>query len=283
MLLRVIKNCNQNCVFCSFDEKKTDRQENLASLAAKEKKGPGLIQISGGEPLLCRPQDLLDFCGRLVKKGKTIEFQTNGTLVESFPPAYLSKLVRLISARKGYFNINFSAADAKADLKITGLKEAFLKRLKAVKILKSLKAAIRLTFVINSINYKTLKSFAVLAAGLKPDLIQFSFVKGQGSASGKKNIIPSYESVSPFLMAAMEILEGKKINFEIDHMPCCHLGRFWRFNVDVDKALKGLDGPHKSEKIHVKQCGGCGLRKVCFGPRKDYLKVRKFRKGRIAL
>lgn len=283
MLLRVIKKCNQNCVFCSFDGKKTDKQEPLAYLAAMQKNGPGLVQISGGEPLLCQPQQLINFCDALVKKGKTIEFQTNGTLIESLPWAYFSKLVSLISQNNGYFNINFSASDAKTDLKITGLNRGFLKRLKAIKMLKKAKAKIRFTFVINSLNYKTLKSFAILSAGIKPNLIQFSFVKGQGKASGKRSIIPLYESVSPFLIEAIEILESKKINFEIDHIPCCHLGRFWRFNVDVNKAIKGQDGPHKREKIHVKQCVGCELRKVCFGPRKDYLKIRKFKKGKISL
>ncbi|NLI09633.1 MAG: radical SAM protein [Elusimicrobia bacterium] len=281
MLLRVKKNCNQKCVFCSFDSKKENARYSFSALAQSLPEGKELIQISGGEPLLCDPVELLKLCVFLCKKGKTIEFQTNAVLLPQLSENYVKKLADIINLSKGYFNINFSSADADTDYKITRTKNAFDFRLKAVKKIKKLKVPLRLTFVVNSLNFTSLEKFARLALSLKPDLVQFSFVKGQGSAFGKKRLIPPYEKVSPYIIKAMEILSGKGINFEADHIPSCHLGKFWRKNVDTQKALSKIKGPHMSEKKHVGECLNCEIRNLCFGPRKDYLKIRKFKKGKI--
>lgn len=282
MLVRVKGNCNQRCFFCSFDEKKEGgnpgRDQWLKSIGQER-----LVQISGGEPLLCDPVELISFCAELVRKGRRIELQTNGVLIDSIDRSLLKKLISVIKISGGYFNINFSSPDAACDFKITGLKGAFDRRLRGVKLLKRLGSRIRLTCVINSRNYRVLPACAGLFIRLKPDLVQFSFVKGIGKASGRRNVIPAYERVSPYLQQSMLKLEEKKINFEVDHIPCCHLGRFWQKNVDVEKIRRGISGPHLMEKAKTAACRGCELGRLCPGPRKDYVEARVFKKGKIVL
>ena len=81
----------------------------------------------------------------------------------------------------------------------------------------------------------------------------------------------------------MEVLEKNRVSFEVDHIPCCHLGRFWKKNVDIEKMKKGLNGPHLSEKKKVMQCKSCELKSLCSRPRKDYIEVRIFKKGKILI
>ncbi len=280
MLIRVSKKCNQNCLFCSFDEKNS-QEDSYISRWLRDIGDEKLVQISGGEPLLSNPSALLSFCAKLVKMGRQIEFQTNGTLIEKLDEGYLKKLISIVKISDGYFNINFSASDPLLDFKITRLKGAFSSRIRGVKFLKKNGVEIRFTYVINSFNYKKLLNYSTLVCKLKPDLVQFSFVKGIGNAAGSKKIIPAYEKVSPFLIKAMTYLEKKGINFEVDHIPCCHLGRFWQRNVDVWKMKNKVDGPHLREKKKTILCKDCKLASFCSGPRKDYLAVRAFKKGKI--
>lgn len=282
MLIRVSKRCNQNCFFCSFDEKNSKEDSDISTWL-KNIDDEKLVQISGGEPLLSRPSAILSFCAKLAQMGKQIEFQTNGTLIEKLDKDYLKKLISIVKISDGYFNINFSASDPLMDYKITRLRGAFFSRINGVKLLKKNGARIRFTYVINSLNYKKLPGYAALVYKLKPDLVQFSFVKGIGHAAGSKKIIPAYEKVSPFLIDAMTYLEKKGINFEVDHIPCCHLGRFWQRNVDVWKMKNKVKGPHLKEKRKTILCRGCELASFCPGPRKDYLSVRVFKKGKIFL
>lgn len=234
----------------------------------------GLVQLSGGEPFLLEPAKLLGLAALCVKTGKTIELQSNATLIGSFPAPELAVLARLVNASGGYFNLNFPADSAAADSRITGLDGGFRARKFAVRKLLEAGAQVRLTHVILRQNFKRLPQFVSFAAGLGGiSWIQFSFAKGIGKASDNKAVVPSYEEVSPFLVKALRRAWEAGLKVDVDHIPPCFLGPYRDLHIDFSKFARGDKGPYLEEKRQIAVCGKCGLRKRCAGARMDYLAI----------
>jgi len=249
---------------------------------------PGLVQLSGGEPLLADFEDLIKVIAFCARTGRRAELQTNGIAMAGLAPERLKTLVKALKASGGYFNINFPAYNAALDLKITRTKGAFAGRTKAVKKLLALGAKVRLTHVVCSLNYKDTAGFSAFAAeefntcvsavskhgvpqtakGLS--WLQFSFIKGIGRAKGPK-FIPKYSTAAPYLIKALDLCGRKGVKCDVDHIPPCFLGRHYAKNVDLVKMLEGRKGPHLEEKEKVPVCKGCEFFTLCPGPRKDYI------------
>ena len=275
-LIHLFRRCNQSCVFCSYPAGAAPGEKSGLKNWIKEisEMKPGLVQISGGEPLLADLSDLLKVIAFCAGSGRQVELQTNGALLARLEPARLALLVKALNRAKGYFNINFSAPGAALDLKITRTRGAFAARTKAVRDLLALGAAVRLTFVICSLNYREAAKFAAFAVEKFKGLswLQFSFIKGIGRAEGS-GFIPRYSSAVPHLMKALDLCGRKGLKCEVDHIPPCFLGPHHGRNVDISKMRSGAAGPHLSEKEKVPECKGCGFARVCPGPRKDYIAV----------
>lgn len=271
-LIKITSKCNQQCVFCSNTDKINNKKIDFNIKNVNDR----LIQLSGGEPLKYDINDLLKLLYIFLKHKKIIEFQTNATLIESIDKKKLKLIISIINKSKGYFNINFSSHNPKTDYKITGLKGGFKNRVSGIKILNKYNAKIRLTYVINKYNYKYITDFARFIKKEIPFVswIQFSFVKGIGKAKNNKKIVPEYKKVSPYLIKALDILTKYKIKFDIDHIPLCYLGKYWKHHVDVYKIKKGIQGEYQKEKNkNFKKCVKCKLNKYCSGPRKDYIAI----------
>ncbi|HAH31642.1 MAG TPA: hypothetical protein DCL44_04945 [Elusimicrobia bacterium] len=279
-LLRLFAKCCQKCVFCSYPrEKESGRaaEEKLSYWlkSAAAVKAP-LIQISGGEPLLAEPYDLLKlaaFCARL---GRRVEIQTNASGISGrFSETELQKLIKIISGSGGYFNINFSADTPGSDLKITRTRGAFARRLETVKKMLSQGASVRLTFVITKLNYRRLEKFGFFVVKELKGVswVQFSFVKGSGRAAFAKKIVPRYAMAAPYLRRALAVCGAAGLKCEVDHIPPCFLGEYYRCHVDIGKMKLGSPGPHLAEKEKLTECLGCGLYSGCSGPRKDYIAI----------
>lgn len=279
-LLHLFARCNQKCVFCSYPREKENgpaAQEKLSYWlkSAARMKDP-LIQISGGEPFLAEPLDLLRlaaFCARL---GRRVEIQTNASgIFGRFSEAELKKLIKIISGSGGYFNVNFSADTPEADFKITRTRGAFARRFEAVKKMLSLGAVVRLTFVVAKPNYPRLEKFAFFVVKKLKGVswVQFSFVKGAGRAALAKKIVPRYGEAAPYLRRALAVCGAAGIKCEVDHIPPCFLGGYYRCHVDIGKMKLGSPGPHLAEKAKLPECLGCRFYGVCSGPRKDYIDI----------
>lgn len=233
-----------------------------------------LVQLSGGEPFLLEPAKLLGIAALCVKAGRTIELQSNATLIGAFPAAELGTLVRLVKASGGYFNLNFPADSAAADFRITGLEGGFRARKFAARKLLEAGAQVRLTHVILRQNFKRLPQFVSFAAGLGGiSWIQFSFAKGIGKASDNKAVVPSYEEAAPCLVKALRRAWEAGLNADVDHIPPCFLGQYRDLHIDFSKFARGDKGPYLEEKRQIAVCGKCGLRRRCAGARKDYLAI----------
>jgi len=275
-LIHLFGRCNQKCVFCSYPFDALSGKSPYLKSWLKEisEMKPGLVQISGGEPLLADFADLIKILAFCARSGRRIELQTNGVLLSKLDQVRLKLLVKALNSAKGYFNINFSAPRAALDRKITRTSGAFAARTKAVKNLLELGAKIRLTCVIFSLNYKEAEEIAAFAVKNFKGLswLQFSFIKGIGRAEASR-FIPKYSSAAPYLMKALDLCVRKGLKCEVDHIPPCFLGRHHARNVDVKKMRFGIPGPHLAEKEKVPECEGCGFFKLCPGPRKDYIAV----------
>ena len=275
-LLRILHKCNQDCVFCSYPGKNAKNKKYDFNGFCREIKSSKdkLIQISGGEPFLLGGIHLLKLVLFAAKRDKKIEIQTNASLVKDIPLDILKKLVKAVNLSGGYFNINLSAADAVMDAKVSGVKNIFADKIKGVKLLLKLGADIRLTYIICRLNYKQAPVFVEFIIKEFPRIrwLQFSFVKAMGKALTKK-IVPKYRTVSKYIIEASELCVKSKIKCEIDHIPLCMLGAYYRLNVDIGKIALNKSGLHRKEKIHLKRCLKCKYVNICSGPRKDYLKI----------
>ncbi len=277
-LIHLFRKCSQRCVFCSYPEEGGGEEgvslkDWLKEIAAMP---PGLVQISGGEPLLAPVGDLCLLLAAVKKLGRRAELQTNALAAASMRTEKLAKLVKALNAADGYFNVNFPADTAALDYKTTRVRGAFKKRLLGVARLIGAGAGVRLTHVITSLNYRRLPEFAAFAVKkLKGAAwMQFSYIKGIGRAEGSL-FLPRYGEVKPFLERALFICEKNGLHCEVDHIPPCFLGGFYRLNVDIVKMKEGRPGPHLEEKERVPACRSCRYLEICPGPRKDYIAVHK--------
>ena len=274
MLLPIHYNCNQRCIFCSANVAVNDEKTQIHSLVEERRsnfeKGD-LIGISGGEPFLT-PALMLQVINEASSRGLNIELLTNATLVTKN-----KKIVNLISSKIEIFNIDFPAHNRKIDFKITKTKGAFELRNEGVKYLLQENLPVRLTHIVNKLNYKYLPEFATFVVENYSTIkyVQFSFVKGMGAAKNNKDIIPRYTDVTPFLYRAFKILKKNKIKFVFDHIPICFLKEYKEYSVDFLKIKNNISGEYSSEKEKIKECMTCNLKKHCPGPRKDYIDLYK--------
>ncbi len=245
------------------------------------------------------------------KKNKIVEFQTNAMLLDGIDGKFFANLVRMVKATSGYFNVNYPAHTAKLDKAITGTPGAYKKRQNGVLRLIRAGAVVRLTHVINSLNYRFIERFVDYAAsrlcGSRPSLelsgsgspspappstaipvgehtmlppkaegiswIQFSFVKAIGRAAGRRDIVPRYSDAAPYLNRAIEATLSAGIQCEIDHIPPCFTRRYTQYHVDYKKIRSGVGGLYLKEKKKVEACSKCGMSRMCAGPRSDYIDI----------
>jgi MoaA/NifB/PqqE/SkfB family radical SAM enzyme len=231
------------------------------------------VQISGGDPMLRKPLELLALLKHCKSKGKIVELQTNATLVPEKSERFLRALLSMVD----YFNVNFSAHEPKLDVLVTETPGAFERRLAGVRRLLALGAKVRLTYIVHGVNVRRCVEFVDFVDDELEGIawIQFSYVKGMGRAKGEKRVIPAYRVAAPYLNAAMSRCRELGLRFEVDHIPVCFVREFKEQHADYRKMRAKTPGVHLEEKRPVAECDGCGLRPFCPGPRVDYVAVHK--------
>lgn len=269
--LPIIYKCNLKCIFCSAEDYKKQKKDlPICELSRFDEE---YVQISGGEPLLFSDKKLLlSFLAKLKKENKIIEFQTNGVLIESEQP-FVKKICKFVDL----FNINFSAHNPEIDYAVCGIKKAFSLRERGVDFILKNGSNVRLTFVVNKINYKHLEDFVTYVYNRFPGVktIQFSFVKAIGAATLNRKVVPHYKDVTPFLKKALAFCVANNLTCAVDHVPICFLGKFKKFHIDYQKLMSGEKGVFLTEKKHVSQCRDCEMKNSCPGPRMDYMDIYK--------
>jgi MoaA/NifB/PqqE/SkfB family radical SAM enzyme len=231
----------------------------------------GHVQISGGDPMLRDPLEVLAIVSHAKKLKKIVEFQTNAVLVMKWDNRRLRQLSGLID----FWNVNFSAHNEELDVLVTKSPGAFNARLRGVRKLIELGKPVRLNYIVHETNVRQIEDFVHFAnAQLKGfSWIQFSYVKGMGRAKNNRLIMPRFRDSAPFLNRAFQLCKKLNINFDIDHIPVCFVSDFKEHHADYRKMLAQSSGRHLSEKQKIAECDGCVMREVCPGPRKDYIEV----------
>lgn len=268
--LPINEQCNIACVFCSAAGR--GGQYGLAYLQGLiDEDRTGHVQISGGDPLLKDPAELLAILAHCKKRGKVVEFQTNAVLVPRYDPKRLRLLARLVD----YFNVNFSAHTPELDLAVTGSPGAFATRIRAVRTLLGMGSAVRLNYIVHQVNYAFAPEFVDFAvrdlAGFS--WIQWSYVKGMGRAKGSASVIPRFADAAPYLNAAMARCRERGIPFDVDHIPVCFVMEYKEQHVDYRKMREHRPGVYITEKQKVAECETCALAEWCPGPRRDYMEL----------
>lgn len=264
-ILPVTNQCNQNCLFCSANGRRDRTAKSYLARFIGEANG-NLI-ISGGEPTLSK--DIFWLIGKAKEKNLFIELQTNAVTL-----CYGCLADMLVKSGVDLFNVNFPSRIASVSDKITQTKGLFEKRVEGIKNLQRLKANLRLTCIINSLNYKDLEGYVVFVSQNFPSVkyIQFSFIKIMGLARKNPQIIISYELAQPYLLGAFKKCRRLNIDFIVDHIPLCYLGGYKKQHIDFQKISRG-EKPEYSlqEKVKIDRCRHCSWFSYCCGIRRDYL------------
>lgn len=262
--------CNIKCVFCSAEGRSGGFA--LAALKAQiDKDRTGHVQISGGDPMMKDPAELLEILAHCRKRKKIIEFQTNGIMITRYNPKRLGLILRLVD----FFNINFSAHTPELDLEVTQTPGAFAWRILGVRHLLKLGASVRLNYIVHEQNYRQTADFVRFAARELDGFswIQFSYCKGMGRAKANQLVMPSFSDAAPRLNEAFRLCTELGVPFDLDHIPVCFVIDYKEHHADYRKMREGLAGVHLAEKTRVKACEPCLMRGICPGPRRDYLEV----------
>jgi len=171
IMIEVESRCNFNCKFCfnraSF-AKKGHGIGNLKSSYIKKiidnakKVGVKRIRFTGGEPIL--RNDLLSLIKYTKSKGMETRLNTNGSLITNY------KTVRDIVKYLDYVLFSMHTYDPKEDERITGFKDSFRKKVRAIRWFR--KAGIK-TIRVNTVatlkNIRNLEKMYQLMKDLKID------------------------------------------------------------------------------------------------------------------
>lgn len=262
--------CNIKCVFCSADGR-SGTFELAYLLDQIDRDRTGHVQISGGDPMIKDPAELLKILSHCRKKGKIIEFQTNGVMVTRYNPRRLKLIVGLVD----FFNVNFSAHTPELDEVVTETPGAFEWRIKGVRHLLSMGAQVRLNYIVHEQNFRHCEDFVRFARRELGSFswIQFSYCKGMGRAKGNKGVMPRFEEAAPCLNAAFAACRELGVDFDVDHIPVCFVSDYKEHHADYRKMREARPGVHLAEKQQIADCEGCSMRDFCPGPRRDYLEV----------
>ncbi len=264
--LFLTEECNQNCIFCSA--KGENRAMTKKQLSACLKLGYTSLAFEGGEPLMSR--DLIYWTERARKSGASeIILLTNGLLLTK------NKLKILIKKGITKFEFNLPSHIVKLHDTLTGSRNQFSKRIKAIKrALEYLNDGVIITFVLSELNYKTLPAYIDFVAKEFSGVffIALNFIKVKGLVKKRKYLVPKLSAAQPYIIKALAKAKKLHVPIILDGFPLCILEGYEAYSRDVDRIIRG-DKTYLEEKKHVKECLKCNLKEICAGPRADYLRL----------
>ncbi len=257
--------CNLACVFCSAIGQ--DRVMGEPELRGVLDAGFDTLAIEGGEPLLDKKLEAR--VARAAGSGtREIILFTNGLLLT--PP----RIKALLKSGVTRFNFNLPAHTGGLHDELTGSKGKLPGKLAAIReaIRLSPPKTVIVTFVVNSLNYKTLPAFAAFAAGELPGIfyVSLNMVKVKGRVKKNTALVPRFSEVEPYLLRSLAAAKASGLRVITDGFPLCFMKGFEELSVDPQKIIR-RDALYMSEKARIAVCRNCSLAGICAGPRRDYL------------
>lgn len=265
--------CNQQCIFC------LGKHRNIGLFTAK--KLPILLKnerlvISGGETTLS--PDIFKILA-LAKKTRinNVELQTNALTL-----AYPGLCRKLFDCGVREFNVNMPAHLEGLNDSITLTPGSLKLRLAGLRNLIHLGANIRLTFVINKLNYALMRDYCCFVKNnlAQVNLLAFNFVQIEGGAADNTAIVPRLTEIRPHLLKALSYAGKAQFDLITDNIPLCILGekKYFCFSVDYRKSLLSKEMARVEKTLNLAKsfilaCKKCIYRNNCGGIRSDYLKL----------
>lgn len=263
VILTTLK-CNRKCLFCLRTDDH-DPPHSLNDIKQILRKYKNTISIEGGEPLLSPNVFTIS---KLLKKHKVREvvLMTNGYLLDK------EKIIKLKKCGIDIFSINFPSHIEKIFNMITQTKKQYKKTLTAIKNISELfPYALRLTYIINTLNYKLFKNFILFVKKeiKKIRYIEVNMIKVKGGAKKRLWLIPNFNDIKKHLIEGLKKTDGIKVIME--GFPLCVIKGFEENSIEFYNIIKN----NIKYKNYIKTgiCKKCYCNKLCPGIRNDYLSI----------
>jgi MoaA/NifB/PqqE/SkfB family radical SAM enzyme len=296
--LHITERCNQNCIFCfNFNNNSTDPKlkDIFLKLDNFKKKNVKRVFLNGGEPTLRK--DLV----QIIKYSKNANIQvvdlfTNGTLLNK---KYLNQI---ISAGIDKITYSLHSHDEEISDFLTNDKGGFKKTISSIKNSLNYNIEVKISFVINSKNYKNISDFVkfidqkIVGKNKKNKnkiKILFSFVRPLGNALKNKFICLNMRKARVNVIKGVQECKKRNIRFFNTNcsLPLCYCVGFGKFtpeysfyrnctteyilivknkyNFNIKEFKRQLDPAHN---FKGDRCNKCSLDEFCFGLWEDYYK-----------
>lgn len=248
-ILRLESKCNLECVFCTAnvpDAKSMTKEEIEEKICFLRNNGEGRIALTGGEPTL--HPDILSVISFAKQKGLFVQLQTNAVL---FNDDIFAK--KFIDVGVDHFFISLHTHHPHVYSKIT-LEDKFNEAVQGIHNIITLGGNVEVNFVINRYNYTEMKSFACFAkTELQIDAIRYSLVNPNEYMQNDKQIVPSLTEINAELMSTLEYCHEQGIQVNVEGVPLCHMGRFYKNNIEW-KRLNWPPHYHVESTINIYDC-----------------------------
>lgn len=275
-ILQVTKDCNQNCIYCCRDRNiKSLSLEQISEKITSLNNDFYQVIITGGEPTV--REDLLEIIKICKNKVKHVHLQSNG--LNLIDPLLCKKLV---DSGLSSILIALPSLDEKKCKEITGVKEAFAKKVISLKNLNSHKNLdVGVVFVISKLNFKELPDYVRFVHSISDRIyIQISYmIKFHNPDCNFKDYVVRYPGLEPYLYSALKYCKENSIQVRIDGIPLCYLNGFFDYVSDslereynftedfIESKRKIYSDKEYEGKEHIKtdKCNNCVLFKNCKG------------------
>ncbi len=210
LIAELTHRCPLHCVYCSNPLELQNRANELTTATwtriFQEAAQAGVLQadLTGGEPLA--RTDIIE----LVRAARTAGLYVN--LITSGMPLDEARLAKLIDAGLDHLQLSFQGAREETANEISGTK-AHAQKLRVLELLRQVRVAVTLNFVIHRANIGQIDEMLALAESSSATRVEFANVQYYGWAfANRERLLPTRAQLDrsiETLKSAQERLRGK--------------------------------------------------------------------------
>jgi len=210
LIAELTHRCPLHCVYCSNPLELQNRANELTTATwtriFQEAAQAGVLQadLTGGEPLA--RTDIIE----LVRAARTAGLYVN--LITSGMPLDEARLAKLIDAGLDHLQLSFQGAREETANEISGTK-AHAQKLRVLELLRQVRVAVTLNFVIHRANIGQIDEMLALAESSSATRVEFANVQYYGWAfANRERLLPTRPQLDrsiETLKSAQERLRGK--------------------------------------------------------------------------
>lgn len=259
--LLVTERCDNLCLFCSQPPKNENDDWLLvqSALAIAAFQDPGLIGISGGEPLLYRQRfvKFIDSVSEL-SPATSLHVLTNGRAFGDKDYAY--EVAKRCAGGRIHFGIPLYSVDSEIHDNLVGAQGAFHDTVKGLINAGNLGVPVELRIIPTHNNFSELSSVVEFACRVFSSVSQISIMNLEPTGWAKINWDTLYVSPEKYSNELREcIVNGDKggIPVVLYNYPLCHL--------DEDLRSRAVKSISDWKNYYPEECKGCLLKKQCGG------------------